>query len=84
MSALCSGARNGPGRSTAWSSVVAVEADVGSSVGAPDEGATEDGPLLAPAWLDDPSPQPARTSTGTTQAATTVVRPKWRDLVLMD
>ena len=32
---MCNGARNGPGRSTAWSSVVVV--DVGSSVGTPGE-----------------------------------------------
>ncbi len=70
MSAVCSGASNGPGRSTAWSSVVGLVD--GSTVGPPVWSVATDvgGVLSVTAVLEDPSSHPESTRAGSSHAAT--------------
>ena len=72
MSAVWSGARNGPGRSTAWSPTVSV--DDGSTLGTPVLG-PDDGELLDRAdVLEEPSPHALNRRAGASSAATTAAR----------
>src|SRR4029078_8464739 len=73
MSAVCSGAWNGPGRSTACSSAVGLVE--GSALGVMEEAVGLDEGLLGSAdALAEPSPQPAARRAGSTQAATAAAR----------
>src|SRR5690242_10592787 len=74
MSAECRGARNGPGRATAWSPpATSPVLDDGSRDGTPEESLGETVPLLALTGRDEPPPQ-AASARADSRHATTAAR----------